>query len=349
MRFPFKIKIPPKVTNTLLKIGEKIGRKKPEIFLVFGIGCGIGGIIISNVNTWKNKEKLIEDVDSIRFYKEYDAVEEAKKNPNALVLTENERRENLSDARMDMAIDVTKSYGIPVVMTIGSIIFLVKSHAMLRHELATMTTAYALLLDSYKKYRQNVIDDVGREKDQQYMHGIKMVDAIDAETGEVYKKAIVDKDASVSRYAKWFDEGEFDGISSKWIWRNPHWCSNKLECIRRVKMIQSSLNDIFHTRGWMKLNEAYMAYGLPCTEDGEHVGWVMHSGHDDFIDVGVFPSFNNSRKQLPINQLFLDERHPQNACLLDFNVDGSIDYIFKNILEFDNRSYVVGNQRKLKG
>ena len=161
------------------------------------------------------------------------------------------------------------------------------------------------------------------------------------------QKAVVDSNASHSRYARWFDEGNFDSSRSKWIWRNSSWRQNKVENIRNLKFIQSSANDTLKIRGWLKLNEVYSMLGIPCSVEGEHVGWVLGSGHDDFVDFGVFPFPGKKSRQLPVNRLFLDVGNPQNAALLDFNVDGSIDYIFDNILEYDSRSYISGEQRQL--
>lgn len=344
MKFPIKIKIPPKLTNFYIKAMTKVKHKSPEICLGIGIVTGVGAVILVGIKTWKNKDLLMDDAAEIVRLTDYDP--ENDNDPNNPLLTEEERIIDLKKAKKEMRMDIVKTYWIPVVLTISSISFTIGGYRILRKELATMTAAYALLLDSYKRYIQNDINRNGIESYQDNMHGIKMVDTIDEETGEVVQKAIVQRELNCSRYARWFDEGNYDSAICKWIWRNPNWHHNKIECARRVKMIQSSLNDTLHMRGWMKLNEAYMAFGLPCSEEGEHVGWVLGSGHDDFIDVAVFPDFQNGRHQLPINKKFLDERDPQNNCLLDFNVDGCIDYIFKDILEYDNRSYISYDKRK---
>lgn len=338
------IKIPSKVTNFCINIATKVKGKSPEICLFIGLTAGGAAIILTGVNTWKNKDIIKEKSEHIKYLKEYDPKIE-EEHPDTPIMTEEGINQELHKAYCDISKSIFKAYWLPGVLTIGSFAFILGGHHLLRKELTAMTTAYALLLDSYNKYRERLIEDLGIEKDQEYMHGIKMIEAVDEKTGETYLKAISNENDGISRYARWFDEGDFDSEKSKWIWRNTHWCQKKSDNIHAVKLIQSSLNDTLHIRGWMKLNEAYMAFGLPCTEDGEHVGWVLGSGHDDCIDVGVFPNYMNGRHQLPVNTLFLDERNPQNSCLLDFNVDGCIDYIFKDIMEYDIRSYIAHEKR----
>lgn len=350
MKLPIKfpmIKVPNKVTAFTLKLLMKTKKKSPEICLITGLAAGGAALIIVGVKTWKNKEKLSNDISEIKRYKDYNAENELKDNPEAVILSQEEVNANFRKACKTMGIDVAKTYWLPVILAFGSAGLIIGGHHILRKELSAMTSAYALLFDSYKRYREGVVERFGIEADQEIMHGVKVIDSVDPNTGEMIQKAVVDPNASHSRYARWFDEGNFDSSRSKWIWRNSSWRQNKVENIRNLKFIQSSANDTLKIRGWLKLNEVYSMLGIPCSVEGEHVGWVLGSGHDDFVDFGVFPFPGKKSRQLPVNRLFLDVGNPQNAALLDFNVDGCIDYIFDNILEYDSRSYISGEQRQL--
>lgn len=350
MKIPFKfpaLKMPTKLTNFVLKTMMKTKKKSPEICLVTGLIAGGSALVLVGVKTWKNKDKLVNDIQEVKKYKNYDREAVKEEHPDWPLMTDEDISANFRRSCKTAGIDIVKTYWIPTVLAISSATLIIGGHHILRKELSAVTTAYAVLFDSYKKYREGIIDRYGIEVDQELMHGVKISESIDPNTGEVIKTVARDPNANLSMYARWFDEGDFDNTTSKWIWRNNSWRDNKLENIRNLKFLQSSANDIFKSKGWMKLNEVYTMLGMPCTKEGEVVGWVLGSGHDDFIDFGVFPTPGNKSRQLPVNALFLDPRHPQNSALCDFNVDGRIDYIFDNILEYDTRSYISGNQRHL--
>lgn len=331
-----KVKVPVKISRFAGKLILKTKDKSPEICLVSGIIIGGAAIVKVGVNTWKNKELISEDAETVR----------SLSNPEHPILTDDERRKSLGQARFTLCKDIAKTYWFPTVLFITSTGLIIGGHGMLRKHLSAALATNAMLAETLQKYRQQVIDEYGVEKDQEFMHGIKMLNAVDPETGEEYFKADISEDYGCSMYARWWDEGEFDSSISAWKWRNMNYRSNNLENQAMLKLIENAANDTLNTRGWMKLNEVYTMLGLPCTPEGEYVGWVKGSGHDDFIDFGVFPDHLKGRRQLPVNKLFLDERNPQNQALLDFNVDGDITYIFKDIYEYDNRSAIACSKRR---
>ena len=328
-----KIKVPAKAAEFGLKVVTKVKRKSPEICLVVGLVSGGAALVAVGYKTWKHKDVLVEDIHKIEESREEDA---------------ETRSEALWGAYKAFGVDTIKVYWLPISLATLSATCFIGGHHILSRRLSGAMASYAVLLDKYNTLNERIIDKYGIDAQQELTHGIKVEDVVDAETGEVTKKVVRDNGPSCSMYARWYDEGDFDSASSHWIWRNTCWRRNKNDNIYALKMAQSTANDEFKRRGWYKLNEAYAKVGLPPTEEGEHVGWVLGSGHDDFIDFGVFAQFRNGRRQLPVNRLFLDPDHPQNAALLDFNVDGCIDYIFKDIMEYDLRSYVNNEKRRMK-
>ncbi len=316
MKFPMKM--PQAVTRAMGKLWLRTKKSSPEICVVSGIVCGGAALVMVGVRTWKKKDDLQKDISLVK--DRMDTIKGAKENNNQ-ELVKSERKELVKQGGA-LAKDLVKTYWVPALLGVGSAGLIWGGRTMLRRELSAVTSAYALLMESYKQYRQRVIDDVGIEKDQEYMHGIKMVDAVDEKTGEVTRRAIVDKSKSISPYSVWWCEGEFDDETGEWIWRNGMWRDNALMNESTLKCVQNAANDLLRANGFIFLNQVREMLGLPPTREGQIVGWTLCGG-DGFIDFGVFPSKQHPLEKIaPVNRLFLDNK----TCnaLLDFNVDGPI-------------------------
>ena len=314
------IKLPNKVTQFLGRTLLKAKKSSPEITIVTGIICGGAALVMVGVKTWKGKEKLSEDVKAITEAKE--VVEKAKSGEDEEALKTSKK--DLMVKRCALAKDICKTYWIPVLLGLGSGGLIWGGRTLLRKELSAVTSAYALLMESYKQYRQRVIDDVGIEKDQEYAHGIKMVECVDSETGEVTVKPMQNNKA-ISQYSAWWCEGEFDHTNGQWLWRNPYWKDRPYENYKTLTEVQNVANHLLKANGFLFLNKVYEMLGLPQTREGQIVGWTIDGG-DGYVDFGVFPSKDRPiNKILPVNRVFLD--YKATDALLDFNVDGPILHI----------------------
>ena len=346
MKFPIQLRLPEKATRVLGKLIFKSKKVRPDICIIGGIILGTGAVVVGIVDTWKNKEEISNDINTIKQLK---AGPEEAETQEALEV----RKNDISKNRKKLAADLLKAYWKTAAMSGGSIILILSGRKLYRNQIIALSSMYASLLESYRRYRQNVIADVGAEKDQEYAYGVRTIEAIDAETGEIIKKTVVDEGRNISRYAKWLNEGVWDNKNHRWIWRNILYTPNKLELQARLNMIQNECNDILRRRGFMTLNQVYDKLSLPPTEEGQHVGWVRGgfvdgSAGDDFIDFGVFPNYCGGKYQLPVNRQFLDPRSNQACPLLDFNVI-CLDDIWNNIFEYDNRSMTAYEQRNHGG
>lgn len=86
----------------------------------------------------------------------------------------------------------------------------------------------------------------------------------------------------------------------------------------------NEMNDLLHARGHVFLNEVYDNVGMPRTEAGQLVGWVDGMG-DSFID---------------FNMVEGTDADGDNVFWIDFNVDGSIMYIFDKMFGGDGKNTV---------
>ena len=317
MRLP-RIKVPQKLTRFAGKLLLKGKKASPEICIVVGVLAGGAAIVTTGIATWNGKEKFQEDVRIVKANtkKGYDKLKE--ENPNLPVMTENDRKKCLMRANFEFGKDILKFYWKPVVLAVTSTGLIWGGARTLRKELTAMTISYATLMDTMKKYRERVIADVGAEKDQEYMYGVDVTEAIDAETGEVTQK-IVKKSPCLSQYARWFNEGKYDSQTGQWLIRNYAWNKSPDVNFATLKSAQIQANARLKANGFLFLNDVYKILGLPMSVEGQIVGWDMCGDGDHYVDFGVFPEGGH---QLPVNRRFCNGEVPD--ALLEFNVDGPI-------------------------
>lgn len=356
MKFPrIPFKLPQKVTTALGKLVFKTRKLKPDICIIGGVVLGGAAIVVAVVDTWKGKDKITEDINAVKGCKEHldktkESNEEFKNTPVMNEMLVEGDKKSVRLAKKKLAVDLFKTYWKTVALSGASFVLIIYGKRQYRRQIIELGTMYATLLESYRQYRKRVVDEYGAEKDQEFAYGIKTIETIDAETGEVVKKTepFLDKHMA-SPYARFLNEGEWDEENCRWIWHNSLYSNNKLILESNLRRIQSECNDILRANGWLDLNTVYRKLCLPMTEAGQHVGWVrggIIDGDmgDDFVDFGVFDDYEGGKYQLPINKAFLDPYSNQRCPLLDFNVI-CIDGIWKNIYEYDNRSLISCEQR----
>jgi hypothetical protein len=109
----------------------------------------------------------------------------------------------------------------------------------------------------------------------------------------------------VSQYARFFDES-----CVQWS-KTPEYNLTFLNCQ------QNYANDLLHSRGHVFLNEVYDMLGIPRSQAGAVVGWVLGKDNDvGYIDFGIYDG-NRMRARDFVNGY-------ERSILLDFNVDGVI-------------------------
>lgn len=328
-----KMKLPQALTRTFGKIMLKAKKHGPEACVVGGLICGGAAIVMVGVKTWKNKDLLVEDHKAI---KEAKANVEKAKNGNeneddflgettALVPVETRNKE-LTRTYVTFAKDIGKTYWLPVVLEIGSIGLIFGGTRSLRKQLTALGGAYAMLMDSFKKYRDRVVEDQGVEADEKYMFGENITVTKDDADGNTKTAVIHQPGQNVSRYSRWWDAGDYDSQEDIWLWRNMEWRPDPLKNEATLRRIQTTVNNQLRAYGFLFLNDVYKELGLPPTKEGQIVGWTTDGG-DGYIDFGIWPTKDNPHV-LNVNKPFLDGTSPN--VMLDFNVDGPILYKLEN-------------------
>ena len=215
----------------------------------------------------------------------------------------------------------------PTTMAVGSTILILGGRVLFRREIAELGTAYALLFNSYKKYQDRVAAMFGRDAANDILHA-SQIELIE-EDGEKKTHATFETDpqkakrAMISRYARWFDEGDYDEDHQIWLWRNGYWTRDPLLNESFLRRQQCLANNRLVAYGFLFLNDVYKMLGMPPTKEGQIVGWTTDGNGDGYVDFGIFPTRDHPNV-LVQNEPFLKSTSPN--ALLDFNVDGPILY-----------------------
>ena len=282
------------------KVTIQLSKHAPEILIGVGI-VGFGGCVMTACrNTIKCKDELDEKKEELA------AVRDRKDDFE----TEKEYNKEITTLHIQRLGIVVRNYAAPVIIGGLAVSCVLYSHHILAKRNAALMAAYAAVDKAFKEYRKRVKDELGEDKDREFLYGMKKVKKLDMievnENGEeVTKKAdgtVIDPNL-YSQYAVFFDEA------------SPCWQKSAEYNKSFLVSIQNNMNDMLHARGHVFLNEVYDAIGVPRTQAGAVVGWVLGAG-DDFIDFSIF-DIANERKRSFVNGF-------ERSILLDFNVDGVI-------------------------
>lgn len=183
------------------------------------------------------------------------AVMVAKATPKAMTLLERAKWEKGEKLEPLEIIAIAGPAYIPsAIVGITTIGCIFGANALNRKQQASLTSAYALLNNYHKEYRNKLIELHGKETDIEVRNAMARVHCN-------YHQIDMDvPDGKVIFY---------DEISGKSILRYE----------REVMDAEYHLNRNFVLRGYASLNEFYEFLGLPQTKYGDEVGWTYTDGY----------------------------------------------------------------------
>ncbi len=298
-----------KYIQKAMKVGNrallKADKHKPEILLGVGIVGAISGTVLACRATLKVNELLDETHEVITEMKTVNEVEADE------VYNDEDLTKDLTILYVQTGLKVAKLYSPALIIGGLSIASLIGGNRVQYKRNVALAAAYTAMEKGFAEYRARVVEELGVDKDHQFRYNTEEVkykeEEIDPETGKkkkVTKKAKVAGADGASIYARFFDEA-----STQWT-KTPEYN------LVYIKAQQHYLSDLLHTRGHVFLNEAYDALGLPRTQAGQIVGWVINDTGDNFVDFGLCDIHKDDVRDF-VNGY-------ERSVLLDFNVDGVI-------------------------
>lgn len=277
-------------------------KHSPEILAATGTVSIIAGTILACKETLKVEGILDEHNEKMAM------IQEVMENE-----TIDEETYSLEDAKKDKTIlmvqtgvKLVRNYAPGALLIASGIACMLGSYGIMQKRNAALTAAYNGVYEAFRSYRDRVKEDLGEDKDREYLTGMKKEKI--SEVGEDGKKTksekfVAKEGIQYSPYAKVFDKG------------NKYFSPAAGQNMNFLTFSQNVANDMLRINGHLFLNEVYDMLGFPRTSIGAVVGWVYGEG-DSFVDFGMY----DIKKEKVVD--FINGY--EDAIILDFNVDGVI-------------------------
>jgi len=308
-----------KITTGLSKLTGKSGlvlkAHSPEILLGIGIVGTVASTVLACRATMKVEGVLDnhkEKVDKINF-----AWQKVQDGEIPLEeYSEKDKQKDLVVTYSQTAVDFIKLYGPAITLGVASLACIVAGHGIMKKRNLALMAAYKAVEEGFMAYRKRVIEEHGEEADYMYKNGLRKqeitemayTDAEGVKHKAQKKQVLVEDPNGLSVYARFFDES------------CEQWSKNPEYNLMFLRSQQNYYNDMLKARGHVFLNEVYDALGIPRTQAGAVVGWVLGESGDNCIDFGIFDG-DRPRARDFVNGY-------ERSILLDFNVDGVIYDLF---------------------
>ena len=266
------------------------------------LGVGVTGVVVGTVMACMATTKLP------------DILEETENNLDAAKESgDSDNSKQIATVYGRSVAKIAINYAPSVAVSSLSIASIVWAHSEMRKRNVALAAAYTTVHQSFKQYRQRVIDKYGEDVDFEMRTGVHQeiiqATSTDENGNEVVTNTVVSKiDKARGGYSRVFEVG------------NPFWeptmmARNKYFLLSR----QQYFTDILVSKGYVWLNDVYRELGFSETQAGTEVGWRYDSSEgsttSNCVDFGI--------RELTVE----DEDYPgetRTCFVLDFNVDGSI-------------------------
>lgn len=186
-----------------------------------------------------------------------------KATPKALRLIEEEKQKKGEELSKWETVKATKLTYVPaIVMGTATLVCMFGANILSKRQQASLISAYALLDESYKKYRHKLIELYGEETHNEVVKSIAIEEA---------KEVGITAESLCANTCLTTDEACGDPVLFYDEWSHRYFEST----IEQVIAAQYHINRNFVLRGYATLNELYEFLGLEPTDYGNTVGWAV--------------------------------------------------------------------------
>jgi len=264
---------------------------------------GVVGIVGATVLACKatiKAEKIVEET--------HEMLDDAIDDAVARDIPEKYRKKAIFRVYARQSVKFAKIYAPSLALGASSLALIIGSHCVLNRRYLGTTAAYKAVEEAYRAYRRRVAEEFGEDKEKDIYYG-RPIDKKEENNVEDTEAVITPNGVVVnprfehSPYARFFDEN------------SPEWKKNSEYNQMFLRSIQKFANNTLRARGHLFLNEVYDWLGIPRSQMGAVVGWLLGAG-DDYVDFGLDNPANESARDF-VNGY-------DRSILLDFNVDGVI-------------------------
>lgn len=298
-----KLSLPAAVTTRVAHQSLILQKSSPKVLFYVGLGL-MGGTIVSACKATLELSDTLDDIKQDRD----DIVRANNENPGRWTEREISRLNYYITVRGGLR--VLKLYLPAMALGVAAVACLTSSHNQLQRRNAGLSAALAATDRALKDYRARVVDELGEDKDREFMFG-KEEQTVTVEDSKGNKKQVKRVVAAgQSQYARVWGRD----TSNEW---DPHSEYN----LAKLRSVQEWGTLMLNSRGHLMLNEIHDELGLSRTPAGQVVGWLSkkYGGNDGYVDFGVIG--REGEEQLRFIDFMTGQ---EDHILLDFNVDGEI-------------------------
>lgn len=320
-----------RAARTYAGTGVVLAKKHaPEIM----VASGVAGFIVTIVETVKatNKTNDILETREIELNERgatYDKL--------GLEYTEEMYDADTKDIKHKARVALFKTW-FPVVTTAGmSVILILKGYKIINGRYVATVAAYKTLEASYERYRENVVNEFGKDTDwrmansisPERLEGIKQERMANDKIAEENKgKKKKDQKPYQRRYEN--DRGYLFDEDSSIYWKR-WWTPTQF--LDYIQQKTRELQDQFNTDGFLFVNDVLDKFGMKKTSEGQVVGWIKRRGKTTVISVGF--------DEMPDDEIRRIKAIPNNSDLrfwLNMNPDG---IIYNLVDQLDRDHYLI--------
>lgn len=303
-----------KVSNVVQRVAGRhimvVKKYSPEILTAVGI-VGFGATVVTACSATLKVDDILTD-----HKEQIEKIDSVAENPDyADEYSETDATRDKAIVYIQTGASLVKNYLPAITLGALSIGCILCAHNIMSKRNVALLAAYKASEEAFANYRENVKEELGEEKDHQFLYGLQKTKVEEIVTDDKGKEKKVKKEVMksngrmASQYARFFDE------------TNRNWNRNPEANMNFLILVQNQANDLLVSRNGKPvfLNEVYDMLDLERSEAGQFVGWVLDENGDGYIDFNIFDGESFEKRE------FVNGYNP--SILLDFNVDGVVYHL----------------------
>ncbi len=249
----------------------KVKKYSPELLLGAGIVSGIAATVVACRGTLKINAVLAEHDETIERIKSYECDKK---------YTEQDKKKDTALTYMKTTAKVAKIYAPAITLGVVSITAILASYNVLHKRNVALAAAYATLDQSFKDYRNRVIDKIGAEAEEKIYYNL--------EDGEIEEKVTDEKTGKEKKVKKKVQLAKGDEPSPYGFYvtrSNPEFCDSEEYFNLVLRGKQNYYNDTLQTQEYLIVNKIREDWHIPECKPGMVDGWISTENNPTYIEM----------------------------------------------------------------
>lgn len=300
------------VKQTANRAVFQVKKHSPEILVIGGVvGAGLAtamafkqGSVISEIVATHHAT-----MDACDEAVENETVYEDDETGEKKVYNEETSKSDKRIVRVDTIGKLAKAAGPTVIVYVASATAILAGLNIMRKRNLALVAAYATVSETFKAYRERVIEEYGEDVDKAMRYGKKEVEI-----------AVLDENGNDTGKTEKINVEEFTNEDYVVYFNKdcPGWTSNMNYNVMQVQGIETYLCNYLLSKTYVYLNEAYESLGIHGTRAGQVAGWIYDPGNPDHNGDNVI------KTRMEVVHLEQLDGTIEDAIRIDFNIDGVI-------------------------